>query len=290
MTNHTYLHLQALLERLKLTSVSDCLDTLAEEAAREHWTYVEFLDRLLEREVLARADRDVTMKTRLARFPFVKTLDQFDFSFQPALNEAQIRELATARFVANGENILLLGPPGVGKTHLAISLGAAAIMAGISVVFFTVADLVDLVQQDAKEDRLKQRLQALCRPKLLILDEMGYVPLDQRSAQFLFRLISRRYQKGSIILTSNKSYGEWGEVVSDSVLASAMLDRLLHYSTTINIRGESYRLREKRKAGVFHDLTSPSDGRISASLLPASSRRTRGGKRGETHLNGSVEL
>ncbi|GHO82566.1 ATP-binding protein [Dictyobacter formicarum] len=134
------------------------------------------------------------------------------------------------------------------------SMGVAAIMQGMSVVFFTVADLMDLVQQDSKEDRLERRLHALCTPKLLILDEMGYVPLDQRSAQFLFRLISRRYQKGSIILTSNKSYGEWGDVVSDYVLATAMLDRLLHYSTTINIRGESYRLREKRKAGVFHDL------------------------------------
>jgi DNA replication protein DnaC len=155
-----------------------------------------------------------------------------------------------------GKTFCRLRPPGVGKTHLAVSLGVAAIMQGISVVFFTVADLVDLVQQDVKEDRLERRLHALCKPKLLILDEMGYVPLDQRSAQFLFRLISRRYQKGSIILTSNKSYGEWGDVVSDYVLATAMLDRLLHYSTTINIRGESYRLREKRKAGVFHDFSA----------------------------------
>jgi DNA replication protein DnaC len=256
MNEHRYEHLQAILERLKLMRVPERLDQLAEEAAKESWTYVEFLDRVLDVEVSARVERDVTMKTRLARFPFVKTLEQFDFSFQPALNEAQIRELATARFVAHGENILLLGPPGVGKTHLAVSLGVAAILQGISVVFFTVADLVDLVQQDVKEDRLERRLHALCKPKLLILDEMGYVPLDQRSAQFLFRLISRRYQKGSIILTSNKSYGEWGDVVSDYVLATAMLDRLLHYSTTINIRGESYRLREKRKAGVFHDLAA----------------------------------
>ena len=151
-------------------------------------------------------------------------------------------------------------------------------MQGISVVFFTVADLVDLVQQDVKEDRLERRLHALSKPKLLILDEMGYVPLDQRSAQFLFRLISRRYQKGSIILTSNKSYGEWGDVVSDYVLATAMLDRLLHYSTTINIRGESYRLREKRKAGVFHDLgAKPVKG------SPSSSQKTQG--EGQSEIN-----
>src|SRR5213595_346738 len=156
MSDHRYEHLQAILERLKLTRVPERLDQLAEAAATDKWTYVEFLDRVLDVEVSARVERDVTMKTRLAHFPFVKTLDQFDFSFQPAINEAQIRELATARYVSNGENILLLGPPGVGKTHLAISLGAAAIMVGISVVFFTVADLVDLVQQDAKEDRITQ--------------------------------------------------------------------------------------------------------------------------------------
>jgi DNA replication protein DnaC len=156
-------------------------------------------------------------------------------------------------------------------------------MQGISVVFFTVADLVDLLQQDVKADRLERRLHALCNPKLLILDEMGYVPLDQRSAQFLFRLISRRYQKGSIILTSNKSYGEWGDVVSDYVLATAMLDRLLHYSTTINIRGESYRLREKRKAGVFHDLgAKPVKG------YPSSSQKTQQGE-GQSEINSRYE-
>jgi len=282
MNEHRYEHLKAILERLKLTRVPERLDQLAEEGAKESWTYVEFLDRVLDVEVSARVERDVIMKTRLARFPFVKTLDQFDFSFQPALNEAQIRELATARFVAHGENILLLGPPGVGKTHLAVSLGVAAIMQGISVVFFTVADLVDLLQQDVKADRLEQRLHALSKPKLLILDEMGYVPLDQRSAQFLFRLISRRYQKGSIILTINKSYGEWGDVVSDYVLATAMLDRLLHYSTTINIRGESYRLREKRKAGVFHDLgAKPVKGN------PSSSQKTPG--EGQSEINSRYE-
>ena len=208
--------IQEHLQRLRLFKSRERLEALLQEASTQELSYADFLDQVLTEEVTAKTAKHITMRTSLARFPFVKTLDQFDFSFQSALNEAQIRELATARFVAHGENILLLGPPGVGKTHLAVSLGVAAIMGGISVVFFTVADLVDLVQQDVKEDRLERRLHALSKPKLLILDEMGYVPLDQRSAQFLFRLISRRYQKGSIILTRNKSYGEWGDVVSES--------------------------------------------------------------------------
>lgn len=185
---------------------------------------------------------------------FIHALDQFDFAFQPAINERQIRELATLSFIANGENVLFLGPPGVGKTHLAIALGMAAIQQATSVYFTTMVDLLGQLHRDAKEDRLDHRLRTLCRPKLLILDEMGYFPLDRMTAQFLFQLISRRYGRGSVILTSNKSYGEWGDIFADQVLAAAILDRLLHHSTTVNIRGQSYRLREKRKAGVFTEL------------------------------------
>ncbi|MFO1341526.1 MAG: ATP-binding protein [Burkholderiales bacterium] len=141
----------------------------------------------------------------------------------------------------------------------------AAIAHGVSVYFLTVAELLDMVQRDAKAGRLNLRLQTLCKPKLLILDEMGYFPLDQVAARFLFQLVSRRYTKGSMVITSNKSYGEWGEVVADQVLAGALLDRLLHVSTTINIRGQSYRLREKRRAGVFHDL--PAAGKETADPL-----------------------
>jgi len=257
MMEWTYERVQNHLARLKLTRMADQLDALAQQAAKEEWTYLTFLEQLLDTEVSARYERDVAMKRKLAHFPFVKTLDEFDFAFQPTINERQVQELATVRFVANGENVLLLGPPGVGKTHLAIALGMAAIAQSLSVYFLTVADLLDLLHRDAQEDRLGHRLHTLCKPKLLILDEMGYFPLDRMAAQFLFQLVSRRYLKGSIILTSNKSYGDWGDIFADQVLAAAILDRLLHHSITVNIRGNSYRLREKRKAGVFTELNQP---------------------------------
>jgi DNA replication protein DnaC len=255
MSQFVYEQVQTHLTRLKLNQMLAQLDSLAEQATQKEWTYLDFLGHLLETEVNARYERDVVMKTKLAHFPFIKTLDQFDFKFQNSINERQIRELSTVRFVAEGENLLLLGPPGVGKTHLAISLGVAAIAQGVSVYFLTIVDLLEMLQKDTVEDRLSHRLKTLCRPKLLILDEMGYFPLDRMTAQFLFQLVSRRYRHGSIILTSNKSYGEWGDVFADQVLASAILDRLLHHSTTINIRGNSYRLKDKLRTGVFPDLT-----------------------------------
>jgi len=242
----SYARVHEHLGKLKLARVAAVLDRVAEEAVRQELPYTEFLNRLLEEEVSIRLARTVEMRTKLARFPFIKSLDQFDFSFQPSLDERLVRDLATLRFIANAENVIFLGPPGVGKTHLAVALGLAAIAQGQHVHFISASELTNL-----SPEQMPARLAALCKPKLLIIDEMGYLPFDRPAANFLFQLVGRRYERGSIMLTSNKSYGEWGDIFSDHVLAAAILDRLLHHSVTISIRGESYRLKDKRKAGVF---------------------------------------
>ena len=247
----TYERVQAYLDRLKLHRMAELIDPVAEQAARDKLSYLDFLDRLLEAEAETRAQRRMVAKTRLAHFPFIKTLADFDFSFQPTIDKKQINELATLRFMANGENVILLGPPGVGKTHIAVGLGMEAVAQGANVYFVTIPELLDQLSRDAQENRLSDRLRSLRHPTLLVLDEMGYVPLDRVATSFLFQLVSKRYTKGSIIITSNKSYVEWGSVFGDEVAAAAIIDRLLHYSTTINIRGESYRLKDKKRAGVF---------------------------------------
>jgi DNA replication protein DnaC len=237
------------LERLRLTRMAEVLDRVCEEASRGEVSYLDFLDQLLQEEQGARFERTIAVKTKLAHLPYHKTMADFDYAFQPSVDKKQIAELMTLRFIEGSENVVLLGPPGVGKTHIAVALATAAISKGYTAYFVTMQHLIDYLSDGTEAASTKMRI--FMRPKLLVIDEVGYLPLDRQAANWFFELVSRRYEKGSIVLTSNKSYGDWASLFPDVAIASAILDRLLHHSTTINIRGESYRLKDKRRAGVI---------------------------------------
>src|SRR5712691_3677522 len=172
------------------------------------------------------------------------------FQFSASIDERQIRELCSLRFIHEASNVIFLGPPGVGKTHLSVALAAAAIQSGFAAYFITAHDLATDLGKAYREGRLDRRMRIYLAPKVLVIDEVGYLPLDDLGTTIFFQLISGRYERGSILLTSNKSYGDWGSIFGDSIIATAILDRLLHHSTTINIRGESYRLKDRRRAGL----------------------------------------
>ena len=245
------MELDNLLEKLKMDHLEAQVDSVCEQAAQRQVDYKTFLAQALETEWQGRYQRGIEARLRQARFPWVKTLEQFDFEFQPSLDRRQLRELAGMSFVERAHNVVLLGPPGVGKTHLAIALGVKAVECGYSVLFLTLENLMIRLVKAFHENRLERSLQQLVYPKVLIIDEIGYLPLSNLEASLFFRLVVRRYERASLIVTSNKSFLDWGETFNDPVLATAILDRLLHYSTTLNIKGESYRLKEKRKAGLL---------------------------------------
>ncbi|WP_242848408.1 IS21-like element helper ATPase IstB [Sulfobacillus thermosulfidooxidans] len=248
--------LAALCERLKLPEVGRLAAARAQQAAAEQWTYSQYLIDVFRAEVAARQARYVVSHTQMSHLPFHKTLDQYDFTFQPSLDERQVRQLLTLQWVDAAENLIVLGPPGVGKTHLVVAMAGQAIVERISVYFITIQDLVADLRKAWDENRFATRLGMYVRPRLLCIDEVGYLPLSSLEANLFFRLVAARYERGSLALTSNKGFVDWGQVFGDPVLATAILDRLVHHSTILNIRGDSYRLREKRTAGLLGEAAA----------------------------------
>lgn len=236
--------LKAHLADLQMPGSLEVVDSLLTQLDHGSIRPAEAIERLLAAQLTLRRQRRLTSALHSARLPSVKTLDQFDFAFQPSLDRAQVLNLHELGFLERKENVILLGPAGVGKTHLAISLAVTAAEAGRRVYYSTLADLVLSLVEAERQGRLRERLAVLRQPSLLVVDEIGYLPVTPSGANLFFHLVNTRYEKASTVLTSNKSFRDWGEVFGDAVVAAALLDRLLHHCHIINIKGNSYRLRE----------------------------------------------
>lgn len=247
MSEFTYERLRENLERLKMKNTLEILDNYLEQALKENTNVVEILDYIFSEEAKNRNRRAIEKQIQMSGFPMKKGFGEFDFAFQPSIDKRQIDELRTMRFLENAENIVFMGPPGVGKTHLATALGMEAASHRLSTYYINCHTLIEQLKKAHFENHLPDKLRALGRYKLLIIDEIGYLPMDIQGANLFFQLIARRYEKASTIFTSNKTFSQWNDVFTDLTIASAILDRVLHHCSVIHIKGESYRLKERKE-------------------------------------------
>jgi DNA replication protein DnaC len=232
---------------LKTPTIGRYWEPLAEQARDENWSHEEYLAAILQRQVADRESAGTIMRIRTAHFPQVKTLEDFNLDHLPSLRRDVLAHLATGMFVPKAENVVLLGPPGIGKTHIAIGLGVKAAHAGYSVLFDTASNWIARLSTAHHANRLEAELKKIRRYKLIIIDEVGYIPFDHDAANLFFQLIASRYEIGSIMVTSNLPFGRWGETFSDDVVAAAMIDRLVHHAEVLTLTGDSYRTRTRRE-------------------------------------------
>jgi len=234
------------LKYLKLAYLPAHYNELAQKASQNNWTHVDYLARLIEGEAALRQERSIARRIQLARFPVIKTLEQFSWSWPKTINRLQVQNLFRLQFIQAKANVIFLGGVGLGKTHLATALGSAACLKGYPVLFASAVDVVNTLSAAQAAGRMKQELKKYTKPALLILDELGYLPIDKAGADLLFQVISLRYEQGAMVITSNRAFKDWPEIFNnDATLTSAILDRLLHHAETIVIEGTSYRMKDR---------------------------------------------
>jgi DNA replication protein DnaC len=247
--NVTETRLNEQLGALRLLTVQEHYAALASEAAQKQWTHVDYLARLIEGEAQRRQELAIQRRIAGARFPCIKTLDQFDWNWPKKINRTQVQNLFRLAFLPEKANVVFMGGVGLGKSHLASALGYAACLAGHSVLFTTAVDIINTLTAAQAAYRLKAELKRLLAPRILCVDEVGYLPIDKTGADLLFQVISQRYERGSIVLTTNQPYKHWARIFNnDSTLTSAVLDRLLHHADTVIIEGKSYRMKDQIEA------------------------------------------